>query len=297
MNDFDRYIKKRIEDEEKPVPDSVKMRIEATLEGLPAKRSQRKPLRFLPKIAAGAVCCAFVVLFLLPNVSIAYAQALEKIPVIGNIVEVITIRNYFYADDKHELDVDVPKIEADDSEAADLINKDVNEMTSVLVNQFYKDIELSENNGYGSIHVDYEVVTNTARWFTLKLSVSEIAASSNNYYVYYHIDRNNGKIVELIDLFDAEKYSEVLVAEIKRQMEEQMKADDSISYLTSDGEIGEKFAAVSPDTNFYWNIEGDLVIVFDEYEIAPGSMGTPEFVIGKDVIKDILKKEYRDIKG
>ena len=59
--------------------------------------------------------------------------------------------------------------------------------------------------------------------------------------------------------------------------------------------IGEEFATVSADHNFYWNENGDLVIIFDKYEVAPGSMGTPEFVIGRDVIKDILKSEYDHI--
>ncbi|MBR7132114.1 MAG: DUF3298 domain-containing protein, partial [Clostridia bacterium] len=49
------------------------------------------------------------------------------------------------------------------------------------------------------------------------------------------------------------------------------------------------------DHNFYWNENGDLVIIFDEYEVGPGSMGTPEFVIDRDVIKDILKSEFKDI--
>lgn len=39
--------------------------------------------------------------------------------------------------------------------------------------------------------------------------------------------------------------------------------------------------------------DGNIVIVFDKYEVAPGSMGTPEFVIEKGSISDILKPEYR----
>ena len=42
-----------------------------------------------------------------------------------------------------------------------------------------------------------------------------------------------------------------------------------------------------------WDKDGNLVIVFDKYEVAPGGMGTPEFVIEKGSISDILKPEYR----
>lgn len=295
MNDFDKYIKEIAAEEQRDVPSAVKKRIEETLFDLPEKRNTVKRIRVLPRVVAAAACLVFTVLFLLPNVSVVYAQTLEQIPIIGDIVHVVTIRNYFYSNNKHEIDIEVPELEGEDNEAIDFINKDVSELTTALVNQFYKDFELSNNNGYGSIHVDYEVITNTDRWFTLKLSVSETAASSNSYYKFYHIDRKQGKIVELKDLFNTDKFSETLVAEIKKQMREQMDEDENIKYLIDDGEVGEKFTIVSEDHNFYWNDNGDLVIVFNKYEIAPGSMGTPEFVINRDVIKTILEKEFRNL--
>ena len=294
MNDFDKYIKSKAAQEQTEIPDSVKNRIEQTLADLPEKKPVIKQIRILPRIAAAAACFIFITLFLLPNVSVAYAQALEQIPVIGDIVQVVTIRNYFYADDKHEMDIDVPQIEGEDSEAVDYINKDVSELTTALVNQFYKDLEITGNNGYGSIHVDYEATMNTDRWFTLKLSVIETAASSNTYFEFYHIDKKQGKIVELGDLFNTDNFSDILVAEIKRQMQEQMANDENISYWINNSGIGEEFATVSADDNFYWNENGDLVIIFDKYVVGPGSMGTPEFVIDKGVIRDILKSEFKD---
>ena len=295
MNDFDKYIKSKAAQEQTEIPDSVKNRIEQTLADLPEKKPVIKRIRILPRIAAAAACFIFITLFLLPNVCVAYAQALEQIPVIGDLVQVVTIRNYFYADDKHEMGIDVPQIEGEDSEAVDYINKDVSELTTALVNQFYKDLEITGNNGYGSIHVDYEATTNTDRWFTLKLSVSETAASSNTYFEFYHIDKKQGKIVELGDLFNTDKFSDILVAEIKMQMQEQMANDENISYWINNSGIGEDFATVSADHNFYWNENGDLVIIFDKYEVGPGSMGTPEFVIDKGVMRNILKSEFKDI--
>ena len=295
MNDFDKFLKSRISEEKTEIPDSVKERIEQTLSDLPEKKSVFKPVRVFPRIAAAAVFSVFIMFFLLPNVSVTYARALEQIPVLGDIVRVVTIRNYIYEDDRHEMDIKVPQIESEESEAVDYINKDASELTTALVNQFYKDIELDGNNGYGSIHVDYEVITNTERWFTLKLSVSETAASSNTYLKFYHIDKKQGKIVELGDLFNTDKFSDILVAEIKKQMAEQIANNENISYWINNSGIGEEFASVSADHNFYWDKNGKLVIVFDKYEVGPGSMGTPEFVIDKGVISDILKPEYKEI--
>ena len=225
----------------------------------------------------------------------AYAQTLEQIPVLGDIIHVVTIRNYFYSDERHEMDIDVPKVEGEDGSAADYINKDINELTSALVKQFYNNLEIVGNNGYGSIYVDYETVTNTDRWFTLKLSVSETAGSGNTYFKYYHIDKRNGKIIKLGDLFNTNDFSDILTAEIKKQMKQIMKEDPDAAFWVGGPEIGIDFTAVDAGHNFYWNERGDLVIVFDKYEAAPGSMGTPEFAVSKEVIKDILKPEYMDI--
>lgn len=295
MNDFDKYIKSEVAKEQTDIPDSVKNRIEQTLVDLPEKKPVIKQIRILPRIAASAACFVFIILFLLPNVSVTYAQALEQLPVIGDLVRVVTIRNYYYDDNHWKMDINIPQIESEDSKSVDYINKDVSELTTALINRFYEDLEINGNKGYGSLNVDYEVVTNTDSWFTLKLTVCQTAASSNTYFKFYHIDKNQGKIVELGDLFNTDKFSDSLVAEIKKQMQEQMANDENISYWINTSGIGEEFATVSADHNFYWNENGDLVIIFDKYEVGPGSMGTPEFVIDKGVIRDILKSEFKDV--
>ena len=295
MNDFDKYIKSEVAKEQTDIPDSVKNRIEQTLVDLPEKKPVKKQIRILPRIAASAACFVFIILFLLPNVSVTYAQALEQLPVIGDLVRVVTIRNYYYDDNHWKMDINIPQIESEDSKSVDYINKDVSELTTALINRFYEDLEINGNNGYGSLNVDYEVVTNTDSWFTLKLTVCQTAASSNTYFKFYHIDKKQGKIVELGDLFNTDKFSDSLVAEIKKQMQEQMANDENSSYWINTSGIGEEFATVSADHNFYWNENGDLVIIFDKYEVGPGSMGTPEFVIDKGVIRDLLKSEFKDV--
>lgn len=295
MNDFDKYVKSKASQERTDIPDSVNKRIEQTLDDLPEKEPVIKQIRIFPRAAVAAACFVFITLFLLPNVSIVYAQALEQIPVIGNFVRVVTIRDYHYDDNHWKMDIDIPQIESEDSEFAYYINKNVSELTNALINRFYEDVEMNGDNGYGSLNVDYEIVTNTDSWFTLKLTVCQTAASSNTYFKIYHIDKKQGKIVELGDLFTTDRFSDIIVAEIKMQMQEQMKNDENILYWINTGEAGDEFATVSADHNYYWNKNGDLVIVFDKYEVGPGSMGTPEFVIGRNVIGDILKSEYDGI--
>ena len=295
MNDFDKYIKSMASEENTDIPDSVKNKIEETLAALPEKNIHIKKTKILPRIAATAACFIFVIFFLLPNVSVAYAEAFEEIPIIGRLIKVITVRNYFYSDDYHEMDIDVPKVSGEDGDAADYINNDVNKLTDTLVKQFYKDLDSIGDSGHSSIYVDYETVTNTESWFTLKMRVHEAAGSSNTYYKYYHIDRKSGKIIKLSDLSEDEGFLETLEKEIRQQMRSQMDNDSSKIYWLDDSIIGKDYVAVTPEHNFFWNENGDLVIVFDKYEVAPGAMGTPEFTVDKALISDMLKSEYKNM--
>ena len=295
MNDFDKYIKSMASEENTDIPDSVKNKIEETLAALPEKNIHIKKTKILPRIAATAACFIFVIFFLLPNVSVAYAEAFEEIPIIGRLIKVITVRNYFYSDDYHEMDIDVPKVSGEDGDAANYINNDVNKLTDTLVKQFYKDLDSIGDSGHSSIYVDYETVTNTESWFTLKMRVHEAAGSSNTYYKYYHIDKKSGKIIKLSDLSEDEGFLETLEKEIRQQMQSQMDNDSSKIYGLDDSVIGKDYVAVTPEHNFFWNENGHLVIVFDKYEVAPGAMGTPEFTVDKALISDMLKSEYKNM--
>ena len=78
-------------------------------------------------------------------------------------------------------------------------------------------------------------------------------------------------------------------------MRSQMDNDSSKIYWLDDSVIGKDYVAVTPEHNFFWNENGDLVIVFDKYEVAPGAMGTPEFTVDKALIRDMLKSEYKNM--
>lgn len=179
-------------------------------------------------------------------------------------------------------------------EAFDLINKDIDELTDALVQQFYSDLAAIGDDGHGSVYADYQTVTDTERWFTLKIRVTEASGSSNTYFKYYHVNKQTGSIVRLGDLAADNRFYERIEQEIQKQMRTEMEQNSDLIYWTEDSVIGKDLRSVSPDHNFYWNKDGDLVIPFDKYEIAPGYMGTPEFTISKELLKDVMKSEFKD---
>ena len=186
MIKFDDYIKEKAKEESIEVPENVSKAVENALASLPETNKSASKIKIFPKILSTAACVVFFFLVLMPNFSKAYAKSLADVPVIGRIVKVVTIRNYFYSDDYHEMDINVPKIEGE-SGAADYINKDVEELTKILADRFNEELKEIGDEGHSAIYVDYDVVTNTDKWFTLKITVHEAAGSSNTYYKYYHI--------------------------------------------------------------------------------------------------------------
>lgn len=292
MNPFDKMLFQMAKQEKIPVPEQTSQKIEDILSQLP----QRKVVRFSPlrRIAAVAASLVFVFLFLLPNVSVTYAETLEQVPLLGELVRVVTIRNYVYSDDYHDMSIDVPNIEdATMGSAAEEVNKDVDALTQQLMDQFYADAESIGEDGHTAVYADYEIVTNTDQWFTLKLSVQLASGSGTNYYVFYNVDRSSDQIVTLGQLFTDDSYAEVLRQDILAQMKQRMEEDPSLVYWTEDSNMGQDFIDLQPEHNYYFDDAGNLVIPFDEYEVAPGYMGCPEFTIQRSVFESLLNDAYR----
>ncbi|MBD5469785.1 MAG: DUF3298 domain-containing protein [Lachnospiraceae bacterium] len=70
------------------------------------------------------------------------------------------------------------------------------------------------------------------------------------------------------------------------------RKNDSVIY-NLDSEFPEwDFQSINEDTTFYVNENGKLMIVFDEYEVAPGYMGSVEFEIPTEVVQDLVQDGF-----
>ena len=179
MKTFDDTIYQAIRTEPDPIPPAVDLRIHEVLQHLAEENTipetasdhapqavQKKPHRFW-KMASVAAGILLILLVVLPNISVGYAQALEKIPVVGDLVEILCIRTYTHDENRHHLDAQVPEInDAQNPQASDLINKDVGELTSLVIQKFYQEVDFSQGSGAGSFHINYEVLENSPHWFT-----------------------------------------------------------------------------------------------------------------------------------
>lgn len=270
-------------------------------EGILSESGKKKNRNTAGRIVGWAAAAAVIALVVVPNTSATAAYAMEQIPILGSVIRAVTIRNYQYESEDYSADIQEVKLEQGNGETAvgteedrlegsiQTINESIEEMTDRLVARFEEQVEQGE--GHSSIYADHEVVTNTDTWFTLRIDVTEIAASGFQYQYYYHIDKTTGEIASLKNLFEeGADYITPISENIKKQMREEMRADESKMYwIDSEDEIIEDFEAIKEDQNFYLNEEGQIVICFDEYEVAPGYMGLVEFAVDEEAVAAIRK--------
>jgi len=292
MKNFDERIKEELNQEDIQIPEKVHARVEETLNSLTEKEEKitKKHFSVVRRVLAIAASLAFAFLVLMPNVSVTYAQVMSNVPVLGVIIDVFTVRNYNFSGDQHELNAEVPNVEVTDGKNDVVldINADIDTFTTNIINKFYEDLASTEGTEYGAVDIDYEVVTNNDKWFTLKINVTETQASGYMYAKYYHINKETGEYVTFTDLFDASNYAaleEYIVSDMKAQME----ADENLAYFFDDPVIGEDIVYVTDDQNFYFDESNNLIMVYNEYTVAPGYMGMPEIVIPVDIYEPLMK--------
>lgn len=272
------------------VPENLKERMEEAV--MRAKESKKRIRKVRMIRMAGSAAAVFAVLLILPNTSRTAAAAMQQIPVLGDFFKVVTIREYQVDEDRYQADVKVPEVVPEENkeisdetaqqakETADAINFDIQQVTDELIEEFKSTMEEFED-GYGDILVDSQVLTDDEKWFSLDLVLYQGAGSGYERHRHYTIDKTTGKKAMLSDFF-GEAYVDTISDEIKKQMRQRMAEDENVTYWIDNQDIPEwNFQSIAEDQDFYVNKDGDVVVCFNEYEVAPGYMGCVEFVIGQ----------------
>ena len=267
------------------------------------KRDRKRARRKTVSIRWATVAAACVALFvLLPNTSAGVAHAMSRIPLLGRLVDVVTYRDYSYEDERHNVRITVPEIvvklpedrkevipevQENMARSAEEINAQMQQISEQLIAEFEEALQSEE--GYLDMMVDSEIVSSTEDYFSLKLICYQAVGSGAEWAYFYTVDLNTGKRLSLSDLFAADAdFITPVSNNIKEQMRAQMAEDSSKMYWVDSTDMPEwNFEAITEETSFYLNGDGDLVICFNEGDVAPMYMGCVEFVIPGEAVENI----------
>lgn len=283
-----------------PPKDGLKQ-LEQTIKRAKKDKRRTERIHLFRNIGVGLVA-VFAGLVVMVNVNADIAYAMEQIPVIGNVIRVIA-QDHFEADEKYyTADIKTPQLEAEEDMAGiDEVNEAVKKDRDALIEECramfetmaaeYSEGPMAEGEtSHYNITADYEIVTDTEDYFVLRFRTVITSAGAQKMEKYYTIDRKTGEMLELRDLFKEDSdYVAVISENIKNQMKQQMSEDKKLHYWLDEDIEEWNFKEIKENQKFYINGEGNLVISFDKFEVAPGYMGSIEFEILKEELSSILK--------
>lgn len=267
-----------------PVPEDAERMVRAGIAR--ARREGRaKKAAYLARRSGMSAAAALLAITVMANISQVTASAMEGIPMVGAIAKVVTFRTFEDSRDNYEAKIEVPTVSIDGRQDV-AANRSIEAYARGLIDEYEKEVAGGlEGAGHYSVTSTYEVVTDTARYLSLRINTTVAMGSGAESAKIFTIDKSTGDVVGLDDLFrDRPEALAAVSDEIRDQMEAQMEADSSKTYfLDAEGEPGEGFHGLAGDEGFYFNQSGELVLVFNEYAVAPGYMGVVEFTIPREV--------------
>ena len=268
------------------VPEQISYVINKSL--LKEKNKKKHIPKYIKYVVSTATCmfCAFIVMI---NVNPSFATNISEIPIIGNIAKVFTIKEYNKEDREKLINAKIPALENTGNTE---LEKRINYEIMLKINEVLDEAEeraakykeaVIETGGKDedyqpiNIQVDYKVGYSSDKIVSFIILKSETLASAYTEMYYYNIDIENGKKLNLRDVFGND-YKEIVNETIYKEIEKRSKDENNIYFTEEDG----GFKGIEDEyQNFYINQDGKVVIVFEKYKIAPGYMGTQEFIIDK----------------
>lgn len=292
-----------------------------TIQGENAKENAVLPLPKRFAVERGITCgiLSLLTLFFLINCAPSIAEAMEQIPGLGDVARFADVRGESYQWGDTSFNAEYPVVEVSEVETAAVPETEQAETEEQEEKKEQEELDLSEGvenlndrmeayvaqmkekfqwyanrkyNGYVGMDVTYDVMRDDEKLMAIRFVGTINAGGSGEYCRWFVLDKQSGEVVELRDLFaEGSDYMGVISAEVLRQMQAQVDAGTGDYYIPggiwSDDEC---FKSIAWDQNFYINDSNELVIVFDEYEVASGNMGMPKFVIPTGVLAGILNQ-------
>jgi len=274
------------------IPAELSKRVAETIGQHDAKRRKVIMLRKRNILIQRTAACAAVLLLIFTlsvNTSTAFAKAISGVPILGSIASLVTFRSYTNETDELKLSVEIPSLEiiAEDTNGlAEAVNQEIHTLCEQYAQgaveraHAYKDAFIATGGTEEewaahnlTCEVGYEIKSQTDRYLSFTIWGNENWSSANDTVSYYTMDLASQSLVTLKDLL-GEDYIAIANKCIREQMKEMEK--EGITFFSMDNG---GFTGITPDSSFYLNQEGNPVIVFAKYEIAPGAYGSMEFEI------------------
>lgn len=253
---------------------------------------------------AGAAAALVLVFTTALNTSTAFAKMAAGLPVIGAAARILTFRSYEKDEGDWKISVEIPSVEmiAKDTNGLDAaLNQEIYDLCSRYADEAaerageYKKAFMETGGTEAQweahdirIRVGYEIKAQTEEYLSFAVQGTESWSAAYSETRYYNIGLKDYKMLTLEDVLGHD-YARIADESILRQMEDMKEKNGAAFWSGSEG----GFTGITDKNVFYMNENGNPVIVFDKYEIAPGAYGRLEFEIDRTENR-AEKSGYRD---
>lgn len=223
----------------------------------------------------------------------------------GNVQESFQVKNVDISVNAKEINksnkyldsnMKIPIISISDKTIEQQINKKIEEDIQSMYKSSVKETESFFDNFPDmdvkfEINSDFKVKKETNGIISILIEYYKYSGGAHGYYenVPYNIDITTGKFLTLEELFKSDStYKDIINKEIQSQIEK-INTDNN---LPKESDKIYNFKGISDNQKFYLQ-DGEMVIFFDLYEIAPYVSGIPEFPIEINLLEESLQNQYR----
>lgn len=256
---------------------------DAIAEGL-TRRRRSKMLRVFKR--AGSIAAVFLLCVVSAlNFSPSFAAAACELPVVGGLCRVLLFREYHAEDNIKYIDARIPQIEnTRKTELEARVNQEIRKVihdcmtaSEARAKEYYDAFVETGGNPEDfipvGITISYDTKYISQECVSFVVSQYETRFDAYNCDYYYNIDLDSGKMITLEDWFGTH-YRQIVAESIEHTISGW--SEEQRSVLWDDLSI---IDLISENTDFYFNQDGKVVVVFDKYEAAYGAAGKLEFVI------------------
>ena len=253
-------------------------------ENIKIENNKKDWRRNMKKWYASAAAVGLIIVSV--NASSTFATSLENIPVIGNIIKIVNFNNYRINKDGMDVSISLPEVSSDSKDLEYKLNKEFEKEGKEAYKKYEAEVAKLEKEGkttHKSADIWSETIAENDKTASIAIYNTEIEASAATSRKIYNINKENKTVLTLEGMFGNNDYVDVLSKNILSQMKERTKKDSNDVYFV------DNTFKIKKDQPFYINNKGELVICFDEYEVAPGSAGLVEFVIPSNIVSKLMK--------
>ena len=284
------------------LPPMLEERIRESMKKEFQEEQTKRPLQssFLRGIykGLGAAAAALAVITVLANAHPATAKAMQDIPILGPLAQLLTFRTYADSQYGIEAHIEIPQLDSLQSPARENLQNAVDAYVQSLIALHEESVAAAQDayaqnpaimeesqTAHQSLDTACTVLAETEDMFCLGMTTDLVMAGASESSRHFVLDKRTGQLLTLSDLFLSDSsFGDVLSTEVKRQMDEKSAMDETLSYFPEDVSIGSS-------QDFYITQDGQLVLCFDEYAVAPGYMGALDFIIPTQAIEEILNTD------